>query len=327
MQTQMTSTDDALAEPQRARARARGDRRKAALGLRSRDSLGRIVRSEVGAKGLGWLSIGLGLAQILAPRGFARLVGIGGDARASSATRAVGVRELVCGIGILAVPRPTGFLWARVAGDVMDLVLLGRSLDTRKADRSRVITSMAAVAGAFVVDGLAAVRASRTRAGTGRAELRRGIQVAKAITVNRSPEDVYGFWRDLQNLPRFMAHLESVEQLDATRSRWRAKAPAGMTVEWEAVLVSDRPNELLAWRSVEGSSVTHSGRVRFAAAPGGRGTEIKVDLRYRAPGGRIGAAIAKLFGEEPGQQIDGDLRRLKQVMETGDVVIAKENVR
>jgi uncharacterized membrane protein len=104
------------------------------------------------------------------------------------------------------------------------------------------------------------------------------------------------------------------------RSHWRAKGPAGTGVEWDADITVDRPGETLAWQSREGADVPNSGSVTFSRAPGGRGTEIRVELRYHPPAGRFGAAIAKLFGEEPSQQIEGDLRRLKQVLETGEVV-------
>ena len=142
----------------------------------------------------------------------------------------------------------------------------------------------------------------------------------RSVTVGKSPDEVYRFWRDFSNLPRFMSHLESVVITGDQRSRWRATAPAGTTVEWDAEIVEDRPNELIAWRSLPGSEVDNAGSVEFRAAPGDRGTEIRVQLRYDPPGGKLGAAVAKLFGESPDQQIAGDLRRLKQVLEIGEVV-------
>ncbi|MBC7835011.1 MAG: DUF2892 domain-containing protein [Phycisphaerales bacterium] len=146
-----------------------------------------------------------------------------------------------------------------------------------------------------------------------------GIHVEKAVTVNKSPQELYDFWRRLDNLPRFMRHLKSVEVIDDTHSRWVAHAPAGTTVQWEAEIINDDPGSVLAWRSVEGSDVPNSGAVRFRPAPVGRGTEVKVTLEYLPPAGKLGVVIAKLFGEEPGQQIKGDLRRFKQLMETGEI--------
>lgn len=146
------------------------------------------------------------------------------------------------------------------------------------------------------------------------------MHVTQSITVNRPPEEVYSYWHDFPNLARFMSHLESVEELGNGRSRWRAKAPAGIVVEWDAELVDDRPNRLIAWRSLEGSDVEHAGSVRFEPAPGGRGTEIHIDIDYEVPGGKLGEFAAKLFGEEPGQQVYDDLHAFKQVMETGEVL-------
>jgi uncharacterized membrane protein len=146
------------------------------------------------------------------------------------------------------------------------------------------------------------------------------MEVKKSITINSSPETVYQFWRNFENLPRFMYHLESVRMTGDGRSHWVAKAPAGSTVEWDAEMTEDRPNELISWRSLEGASVENSGTVRFERGPGGRGTVVRVELNYDPPGGAVGAGIAKLFGEEPEQQIKDDLRRFKQVIETGEVV-------
>lgn len=146
----------------------------------------------------------------------------------------------------------------------------------------------------------------------------RGIKVEKSVTVNKSPEELYRFWRNFENLPRFMDHLESVRVDDGGRSHWVAKAPAGTTVEWDAEVYNEKENELIAWRSLEGADVDNAGSVRFESAQEGRGTTVRVSLKYDPPGGVIGSTFAKLFGEEPSQQIEEDLRRFKQVMETGE---------
>lgn len=144
------------------------------------------------------------------------------------------------------------------------------------------------------------------------------IAVERSTTVMRPREEVYAFWRDLENLPRFMHHLESVENTTPGRSRWTARAPGG-TVEWEAEIVEDTPNERIAWRSLPGADVPNSGSVSFVTAPGDRGTEVRVSLQYAPPAGSAGAAVAKMLGEEPSQQVRDDLRRFKQVLETGEV--------
>ena len=147
------------------------------------------------------------------------------------------------------------------------------------------------------------------------------MHVTKSITILREPEEVYEFWHDFENLPRFMYHLQQVEVRDDGTSHWVANAPGVGTVEWDAEIAKDTPNELIGWRSIgETDSVKNVGSVRFTPAPGGRGTEVRVELFYDPPGGKLGATIAKLFGEEPGQQVADDLRRLKQVLEVGEVV-------
>ncbi len=264
---------------------------------------------------LGWLSLGLGAPQMAAPGLVARLIGVVDDRRSRAWIRLVGLRELAAAAGILSRRRPVGWVSARVAGDVMDLVLLATAFATKRERTGRLSVATGAVAGVAVADALDAValsRASKEPSDDGT------IQVRSATTVRRPREVVYGFWHDFQNLPRFMDHLESVELTDG-RSRWKAKAPPGMRAEWDAEIVEDRRDELIAWRST-GGTVENFGIVRFGDAPGGRGTEVSLDMKYSAPAGALGATVAKLFGEEPEQQAKDDLRRFKQVMEAGEIV-------
>jgi uncharacterized membrane protein len=147
------------------------------------------------------------------------------------------------------------------------------------------------------------------------------MDVKRAISVGRSPAEVYAFWRDFENLPLFMYHLVSVENAGGGRSHWVARGPSGRNVEWDAEIVEDRPGELISWRTVgRDDDIDHSGSVSFTSAPGDRGTEVLVRLTYDPPGGKLGVTLAKLFGEEPGQQIADDLRRFKQVLEVGEVI-------
>lgn len=147
----------------------------------------------------------------------------------------------------------------------------------------------------------------------------KSIKVEKTVTINRSAEELYNFWHNFENLPTFMKHLQSVQVIDATRSHWVANAPAGQTVQWDADIIGDIPNQMIAWASAEGADIDNSGFVRFQPAPADRGTEVKVVLEYAPPGGAVTAAIAKLFGEEPEQQIGDELRRFKQLMEAGEI--------
>jgi uncharacterized membrane protein len=150
-------------------------------------------------------------------------------------------------------------------------------------------------------------------------EPRYRLKVESAYTIDCSPEQLYAFWRNLENLPRVMTHVKSVTDMGGGRSHWVAAAPAGKTVEWDAEIINDVPDQTIAWQSVEGSDIENAGAVRFQKAPGDRGTELRVTLEYNPPGGKAGALIAKMFGEEPEQQIDADLRRFKEMMEAGEV--------
>jgi uncharacterized membrane protein len=158
------------------------------------------------------------------------------------------------------------------------------------------------------------------------AEEEGATNVKKSIIINRSPAELYQFWRKLENLPRFMRHLESVRETGENRSHWVAKAPVDSRVEWDAEITEDRENELIAWRSLEGSDVYNTGSVRFERAVGGRGAIVFVELDYDPPGGVIGKGIAKLFGDDPEQVIYDDLRSFKQVMETGEIILSDGTV-
>jgi uncharacterized membrane protein len=194
-------------------------------------------------------------------------------------------------------------------------------LTTKRADRLRVVAAAAAVAGVTVFDAVTARELGRgpIRRLAGRIGADRGVEVSKAITVGCSPDEAYRYWRDLENWPRFMSHLVSVVAQDG-RSTWRARAPAGMTVEWQAEVIEDRANELFAWTSLEGQEVHSAGAVRFESAPGKRGTEVSLVLRYRPPARGRGATAAEVFGRDPAGQIADDLRRFKQLVETGEVI-------
>jgi uncharacterized membrane protein len=146
-----------------------------------------------------------------------------------------------------------------------------------------------------------------------------GVHVEESVTINRSAETLYKFWRNLENLPRFMGHLESVERITDTLSRWRAKGPAGRRVEWNAEIINEVPNDVIGWRSIEGSDVVSAGSVNFEDAGSGRGTRVRVRLQYSPPGGKLGAAVARLMGRDPATEIREDLRRFKQLIETGEV--------
>ena len=150
-----------------------------------------------------------------------------------------------------------------------------------------------------------------------------GVRVDKSITIARPPQEVYRFWRDLSNLSRFMQNVESVTELGGNRSHWVVTAPAGRKVEWDAEVHNEVEGEMIAWRSLPGADVDNAGSVWFKEAPAGRGTEVKVELQYNPPAGALGAVSASLWGKEPGQQVQEDLHRLKQLMEAGEIPTTK----
>jgi uncharacterized membrane protein len=144
-----------------------------------------------------------------------------------------------------------------------------------------------------------------------------GVIVEESVVINRPISELYRFWRNLENLPRFMSHLESVERITDTLSRWRAKAPAGTTVEWNAEIINEVPDQVIGWKSIEGSDVVSAGSVNFDEAAGGRGTRVQVRLQYSPPGGKVGDAVARLLGSDAATQIRQDLQRFKQLVESG----------
>jgi uncharacterized membrane protein len=162
--------------------------------------------------------------------------------------------------------------------------------------------------------GIASAHAGR-REGT-RIPHQLGVQVQRSIHVNAPPRKAYDFVRDLENLPRFMQHVKNVSKTDDKRSHWVVKAPAGTQVEWDAEIINDLPGELIAWRSINNPDIDSAGSVRFERMTGEDGTVIRVSMQYLPPAGILGATVAKLFGEEPEQQLKDDLGRLKMALES-----------
>jgi uncharacterized membrane protein len=146
-----------------------------------------------------------------------------------------------------------------------------------------------------------------------------GSSVSRAVIINRPREEVYGFWRELANLPLFMENVRAVEAIDERRSRWTVAGPLGSEVQWDAEIIEDIPGERLAWRSLEGGDIDHEGVITFLTNPFGRGTEVRAMINYDPPAGVIGKVIAKVAQREPRIQLRRDLRRFKQLLETGEV--------
>jgi uncharacterized membrane protein len=269
------------------------------------------------ARMLGVASLGLGVGQLAAPDALSKLSGVDDSPMARLMVRLVGVRELLHAALLLGSRKPGPYTWTRVAGDAMDLTTLGIAAANRKGTRhTRVLAVTAGVVGITAIDLYTALRGSR------REDLEHiwASTVHASITVKKRRDEVYRFWHDLENFPRFMINVEAVRDFGDGRSLWRARGPLGRPVEWEAEIIDDRPNELIAWHATRGVIAGNSGSVRFVDAPGDRGTEVRVTLHYAPPGGAAAAAFARLLGEHPDQLVRDDLRRFKQVMEIGEVV-------
>jgi uncharacterized membrane protein len=271
------------------------------------------------ARGLGWFSIGLGVAQLVAPGLLSQLVLGHNDRRKRFIMRAVGLRELAVGLGILTRPRPKGWLYARVAGDMMDLALLGANFSARRSPNaalnSRLALSAASVLGVAALDVRTGLDIGAAKGGQVNP-----FEVEKSIIIDCSTEAAYRYWRNFQNLPSFMDAIEAVDVRDDGRSHWWVKAPRDMTLEWDVEVSEDRASELIAWRTLPGASVSSSGEVRFRTLPGGRGTEVKLRVKYDATSSALLRTVGRLFEKGIEVKVQQDLRRFKQILEVGEVV-------
>ncbi|MDX2090843.1 MAG: SRPBCC family protein [Kofleriaceae bacterium] len=259
-------------------------------------------------RGLGIFSLALGAVELAKPGAIARVVGAKRNNATKTAIRAIGVREVAAGVSVLARPRRAWPLWSRVVGDAIDLGMIG--LVGRAHGRkqfARVLGAALAVAGVMALDVRAARRAHRPSSSP---------PIVYAVTINKSPSEVYAFFRTLSRLPLFMDYLESVTEHGDT-SHWVAKLPVIGTVAWDAKLKADRPGQLIEWETVPGSTIKQHGRVTFTRAPGRNATEMRLELRMGVRGTPATEALAKLLAKP---EAKGDLKRLKQVIETGEVL-------
>ncbi len=266
------------------------------------------------ANGLGWFSIGLGLASIATPKAVANLIGIKDDGKTRTVLQLCGARELAAGFGILSQSNPSGWLWARVAGDVFDISSLCKAMTTDDNDRGKGMATAAALIGVTCADVYCAQQLSN---GNDKSQSRTTdtSSIAASIIIARDRNEIYGFWRDFTRLPEIFDRLDSVRTFDNGRSHWKLALPMGRSLEWDAEITDDQPNSRIAWRSVS-SSAPHSGEVRFEPATGNRGTKVRVEIR---PEG-LGTSFGKLLGLVPEQHVKIALHNLKQLLETGEIV-------
>ena len=217
----------------------------------------------------------------------------------------------------MAGPRRPLPLWNRVVGDAIDLTALGIAMRGNDAGHGRLVASIASVLGVTALDVLAAIMTSRKQTAA-------RAPVIESITINRQPQEVYAAWRRYEQLPQFMDYLESVSDLGNGMSHWVAKLPVGGTIEWSAVTTEDVPGSRISWRTVDKARLPHTGTVSFEPTLDGKGTEVRVEMQYDVPGSRVlGGFAAKLASK---QQMNGDLKRFKQVLETGEVILSDASI-
>lgn len=273
-------------------------------GIRMNEKRNSIGGTEM-ARRLGWFSIGLGAAELLLPRQIGRLIGVHGHRKT---IRYMGAREIAAGVAVLSEVNPIGSMAGRIAGDLMDLSLLAAGLGSSRASKTKIGVAMGTVAAVTALDVCCLFKLG---------DESEPVQTTQTVAINRTPEECYQYWRNFENLPHFLEHVQSVRVTGDKHSHWVVKAPAGTTVEWDAELTSDEPDRI-AWRSLPGADVENSGSVQFIKAPAGHGTIVKASIEYKPPAGSVGTAVATLFARHPGMQAKADLRRFKAVIETGE---------
>lgn len=261
------------------------------------------------ARFLGWFSIGLGLAEILFPKKLARMIGAPPH---PARTRMMGLREVVMGAGILGTPRPSKWLKARVAGDAADLAFLKSSFSAEGSNKTRLTCATAAVAAITVVDAASARKSACAEPEAGR------IRIESSRAVNRSPEECYDFWRNVENLPRFMSHVESVRKTGENTAHWRLKPVSMKSLEWNSRITDDVRGETISWQS-EGGDVESFGTVRFEPLLPGQGTNIRVSLEYAPPLADPQGITGRVLKTISESKLREDLRRFKSLIETGEI--------
>ena len=274
---------------------------------RPRNGVGRGATPSL-ARFLGWFSLGLGAAELAMPRVVAK---ISGTKKNCNLIRMYGLREIIAGVGILTRRDPGPWLWMRVGGDIVDLASL--IAGARKGKTLASASSVAAVAGVTALDVMCAQNCA-TSAGP------RGVRAEANVLIARPPDECYRFWRDLRNLARCATADVSVRDTGERAAHWTMRLPGGRQLEWDVEIVEDEPYKRISWRHLPGGLIAAAGSVTFEAAPGGRGTLVRVQIDYHHPGAAAIAPLTRFFGKHPEQMLLKSLRRLKQMLEVGEVL-------
>jgi uncharacterized membrane protein len=257
---------------------------------------------------LGWFSVGLGAAELAIPHAVAK---ISGTKKSPNLIRVNGLREIVAGVGLLTRRDPGPWLWMRVGGDIIDLAFV--IAGARKGKTVAAVSSVAAAAGMTALDVICAQRCAAS-AGP------RGVRAEANVIIARPPEECYRFWREAGNLARCATADVSVRETGERAAHWTMRLPGGRQLEWDVEIVEDEPSQRISWRHLPGGLIAASGSVTFEAAPGGRGTFVRVQIDYDHPGVGAIAPLTRLFGKHPEQTLYKSLRRIKQVLEVGEII-------
>lgn len=269
------------------------------------------------ARALGVFSIGLGLAEIVAPYELAKLIGV---SPRPVLFRLLGAREIASGVGILVGGnKPAAPMWSRVAGDAMDLALLGAAFRSPAAKKGRLAAATAAIAGVTALDLMCSQNLSQSIAPDGKTEIER------SITIGKSADELYRLWREPNTLPQLMQHFVQITPTSETRAHWKINAPLGQSIEWDAELTEDRAGEFVGWKAADGAPIENDGSIEFRPAPGDRGTVATLRFRFAAPGGAIGTSAASLFDFVPEKLASQALRSFKSLAETGEIPTLVKN--
>lgn len=263
------------------------------------------------AKALGWLSVGLGAAELAVPGRVSDLVGTRNN---DPLVRSIGAREVATGIAILKQPYSSKFLWGRVGGDLVNLALIGTAAKARGSRKRRLIAAAAAVGGVAALDVLCSARLTRAA---------EPIHVTRSITIARPARELYDLWQEA--LPQIMAHFAHVYTSADDRSHWAMNLPGERTIQWESQVVERRPGEFMSWKSTDGAPVASEGSIRFSPAPRELGTEVTLDLSLHPPGGKARESILRTFDFVPGTIAEKALRRFKSLAETGEIPTLQGN--
>jgi uncharacterized membrane protein len=265
---------------------------------------------------LALFSLGLGAAEIAVSRQLARFAGLPDNQPAL--IKAMGMREVAAGAAILAQPLEPRWTWTRVVGDAIDLALMGVAFTSPRAKRDRLTASTIAVLGVTALDVFCARLLSRghyRQVSRRHLSKMRGNRLQETIAVNCSPELVYQFWRDFTNWTRIMTNIRAIEPSGEKRLRWTANARAnGRNLEWDAELIEDRPNELISWRTIGNGLIENAGSVRISQAPAGHGTMVRIEMLQRPAW-----VMRAVFGTDPTFHLRESLRRMKALLETGEI--------